>query len=96
MYYRFYSQSFQGSRVAVVGEIKGNTLSIAAARCSEKDNFIRKKGRMIAEGRLQKGKLHSTYEIPGCTGDKFVEIAKYVAANVAIEKKPIKITSTSV
>jgi len=54
--YRFYSEPNQPVRVTVVGLFVDGWLYTAVSRCSNKDNFIRKKGRMIAEGRLVKGK----------------------------------------
>lgn len=46
------------NRVTVVGEQRENgEFVFAAARCSNKDNFSRKRGRKIAEGRLAKGHI---------------------------------------
>lgn len=54
--YRFYSKPTETkSRVAVVGIHSEGVLSLAVSRCSHKDNFMKKKGRLIAEGRLQNG-----------------------------------------
>lgn len=88
--YRFYSSPNQGVRVSVVGDYtEGGYLEIAVARCSSKDPFVRKKGRLIAEGRLRKGRLHSVHSLPRCTSEDFVRIAKEVAEEVIISKMPI-------
>lgn len=76
--FRFYSQGSK-VRVAVVGEHSEGVLKIAVSRCSTKDAFVRKKGRMIAEGRLQKGKLYSQEKIENCDVKTFVEKAKEIA-----------------
>jgi hypothetical protein len=41
-------------RFTVVGKIVGDNLELAASRCSPNDNFNKKLGRRIAEGRLKK------------------------------------------
>lgn len=41
------------ARYTIAGVVtETGTMKLAAARCSEKDQFSRKKGRMIAQGRL--------------------------------------------
>lgn len=82
MIYRFYSKPDDKVRVSVVGKYDNGTLKIAAARCSSKDSFIRKKGKMIAEGRLQKGKLFSEIELSSCEVKDFVSHAKLVIEKV--------------
>lgn len=74
--YRFYSNPEQKVRVSVVGEFKNGILGLAVSRCSEKDTFIKKKGRMIAEGRLQKGKIYKAIFMEECNSSIFVEEAK--------------------
>lgn len=79
--YRFYSKPIGKRRVTVVGEITKGYLNIAIAISNDKDVFVRKIGRTIAEGRLNSGKLHS--KIP-CTKEKmmseeFIKIAENIA-----------------
>jgi len=81
--YRFYSNPQEGTeRVSVVGEHSEGVLKIAVSKCSKKDNFYRKKGRAIAEGRLNKGKLFTTINATSMNVKTFVEIAKKVSAEV--------------
>ena len=85
--YRFYSRPTETkSRVTVVGEYSEGVLKIAASRCSEKDNFRRKTGRAIAEGRLKKGKLFSSVLLKDCNIKKFVTFAKDICNQ--IDKNP--------
>lgn len=52
-----------GSRVTVAGEYADGMLFLSAARCSRKDQFRRKIGRLIAGGRLNKGQFFQVYEL---------------------------------
>lgn len=47
----------KGRVTAAVRKGAGNTVAIGAAFCSPNDQFSRKRGRKIAEGRLDKGKV---------------------------------------
>jgi hypothetical protein len=79
------------SRVTIVGEIKDDKLNIAVARCSAKDQFIKKTGRSIAEGRLAKGKILTSFTIDPLkkiTTEEFITAAQGVAAYV-IETKSL-------
>jgi hypothetical protein len=88
MVFRFYSNTEEGKpRITVVAEHSAGMLKVAVARCSNKDHFIRKKGRMIAEGRLAKDKLFTTVEMESCDIAAFVEVAKEVAREVNIIKQ---------
>lgn len=84
--YRFYSSPEQEVRVSVVGEFKNGILGLAVARCSKKDSFIRKKGRAIAEGRLNKGKLYKAIFMEECDSPTFVEEAKKCVSEVIASK----------
>ena len=88
MMFRFYSKSTETkSRVAVVGVHSDGVLSIAVSRCSHKDNFMKKKGRLIAEGRLQNGlnpeakrnTLYGQYEMNECDVQTFLTHAKAIS-----------------
>lgn len=85
--YRFYSNPAENSRVSVVGQFNGNSLQIAVARCSKKDQFIRRKGRLIAEGRLEKGKLYSDIPMNECTSETFVKYASKICQEVSQTKQ---------
>lgn len=82
--YRFYSDVTETSkvRVAVIGIHSAGMLKVAVSRCSKKDNFIRKKGRLIAENRLNANKIYNEYPMPECKVKDFVKIAKEVAREV--------------
>jgi len=59
MYLRYYSQTTP--RVAVVADFRpGEESPVAIARCSDRDQFNRKLGRTIAEGRLARGRTYCT------------------------------------
>ena len=85
--FRFYSNPQEKIRVSVVGEHSDGELRIAVARCSNKDNFYRKKGRMIAEGRLAKGKIYAHIPMEECDVSTFVRIASKLAEEVKKTKK---------
>lgn len=87
--YRFYSGAENKNRVSVVGRYSEGILTIAVSRCSNKDHFFRKKGRYIAEGRLEKGKTYLIKPLEFCDVKTFVDIAKQVAYEVSINKKVI-------
>lgn len=86
--FRFYSNPEQSqNRVVVIGEHSEGVLKIAVSRCSKKDNFIREKGRAIAEGRLAKGKLYQIIQANEMNVETFVEHAKRIAKEVETTKK---------
>lgn len=94
MIYRFYSNPIQyKARITVVGEWnkEETTFKFSVARCSEKDQFIRKKGRMIAEGRLKKDKIYLTIKnvVIKPTTELFVEYANKISSLVASRKNII-------
>lgn len=73
-------------RVTIVGEHTDGMLRIAVARCSAKDNFVKKYGRGRALKRLSLGKLYKTILLDDCSPKAFVEIAKQVAEEVILSK----------
>ena len=81
--FRFYTKPGETkNRVSIVGEHSEGMLKIAVARCSEKDQFFKKKGRAIAEKRLSENKLFKSFSMNNCDLKTFVYIAKAVAAEV--------------
>ena len=71
------------ARVTLVIKYVDGIVSIAASRCSAKDNFSRKKGRQIAEGRLVKGKLVDSFEKKDSMSNvEFLNYANYYAEMV--------------
>ena len=88
--FTFYSRQQDNTprneRVTFVGEFTDGMLKIAAARCSKRDQFARKKGFTIAQGRLTKNKLIHTQEMPVCTATDFVNIAKTLAGDIVRTK----------
>jgi len=85
--FRFYSSPTSPVRVAIVGVFSEGSLKLAAARTSKKDQFIRKKGRLIAEGRLAKGKLLADIPMANCDIQQFLGIAKELSINVIKSKR---------
>ena len=84
MDYVFHSSRLSNdSRVTVVGQFDKGILKIGVARCSKKDNFSRKHGRLIAFGRIAKGKLALALPIvvPPSNSD-FIQIALSIAHSV--------------
>jgi hypothetical protein len=93
MVHRFYSNPTLGHRMSIVGEFQNETLKIAVAVTRENEVFIRKIGRAIAEGRLEKGKLHSIVNLPGkdkLMSEEFVTIAEKIAEEKILEIKTRK------
>jgi hypothetical protein len=92
--YRFYSRPMgsghRSPRVVVIGMFDSGILKIAVSRCSHKDNFIKKTGRVIAEGRLAKGKIHSSYSVDKITSEYFIKLASDIAFEVATTKIVVK------
>ncbi len=86
--FRYYSKVKNNSkvRVTVVGVHQDGELKLATARCGAKDNFVKKFGRKIAEGRLEKGKLHTVVSMATCTGKEFFDKAHEVAKEVMDSK----------
>jgi hypothetical protein len=83
-------------RVSVVGEYADGHLIVAVSRCTTKDAFNKKKGNMIAEGRLikakKRGEYNTTFTARFKTEDEsvkfFLETAETVS-NTMAEKKSI-------
>lgn len=92
MIFRFYSNPTQGNRVSVVGQLVNQELAIAVARTGKHENFCRKKGRAIAEGRLAKGKLYATLKVgkDKMLSEEFITIAQEIAEQVIKTKKVTK------
>ena len=85
--FRFYSKANSANRVSIAAEHSDGMLKIATSCCSNNDSFTRKRGRMIAEARLVKGKIHTEIPMETCTGKDFYEVAVKVADHVAKTKK---------
>jgi len=80
--YRFYSSPESETRVTVVGKrIDDDKFAFAVSKCSKKDAFVRKIGRSIAEGRLNKGKF---FKILTVNDDERVKIKDFVAVAMKI------------
>ena len=88
--FRFYSKADETNRVSIVGECTDGVLKVAAARCSSKDNFVRKKGRELAEKRLQSNEL--CFEIPAdkCDVRTFIVIAKGLCQQIKNSPQNLK------
>lgn len=87
---RFYSKPINGSRVTVVGEYSEGVLNLAVACCSSNDNFMKKKGRLIAEGRFNKGLFIDSVPIKDDTSiATFIEQALRVSEEVATNNEVV-------
>lgn len=86
------SEHNRNERVTFVGNFSDGILKIAAARCSKKDQFARKKGFQIAQGRLMKDKLIFSQEVSSCDASQFVQIAKELSEGV-IKSKVVLLTN---
>lgn len=73
--------SNRAPRVTIVGINDNGTMKFAAARCSKKDQFNRKKGRIIATGRLQTEKIVHSAPIAQ-DPFPFYEIAKDLSSKI--------------
>lgn len=89
--YRFYSKADETkNRVSIVGECVNGTLKIAAARCSSKDNFVRKKGRELAEQRLANNQIYFQCKTESCDIKQFLYLAKSIAKEIEKTGETIK------
>lgn len=82
MFHYYSKKNDNPVRVVITGEHKDGILKLAAARCSKKDQFIKKKGRTISENRLKGGKLYASHFLAECPGTKFLEIASKTAEEI--------------
>lgn len=84
--HRFYSKprGRKEPRVTVVGQVnEDNELTVAVARCSSNDRFVRKTGRAIAEGRLRKGKHFRKIQLKDkLTSEMFIEKALEISEEI--------------
>lgn len=88
MIYRFYSKPILNVRVFIIGEWKDSILKIAVARCSHKDQFVRKTGRDIAEERLVKNKLYLESKVlTPLTSKEFISMANLLSYLIVASKK---------
>jgi len=67
-------------RFTVMGKVEEGVLSMAASRCSQKDQFNKEKGRLIAEGRLEKESFVDV-NVEKELGKQFVKEAKEICEN---------------
>ena len=81
-FYSKQSTNNRNERATFVGDFAEGMLKISVARCSKKDQFARKKGFKIAEGRFLKNKFVFVQEMPVCTAKEFVEIAKSLTGEI--------------
>lgn len=65
-----YTNEIVPARYTIAGKFNGGTLDLSFAKCSKKDQFSKKIGRLIAEGRLTKRKTEYLVNVPLKEGDK--------------------------
>lgn len=75
------------NRVTVVGEFKDGSLCVSAARCSNKDNFSREKGREVAMRRYNVGRTICSIPVVEQTTKAFVIIAQKLADLISPDVK---------
>lgn len=75
-------------RISVAGRVNGDSIEVAVAKCHINDNFTKKMGRLIAEGRLRKNKVMDsiTIEEGASVRKTFIEMAPILAQR-SIERK---------
>lgn len=72
-------------RKTFAGIVNGKHLYIGLATCSLKDNFSKKIGRTIAEGRANRKPITSLYSPEGWTVRKFIETCRFMAGESVVE-----------
>lgn len=71
-YFRHCPENYKGERITIAGLYSNGKLKIGVSRCSNKDQFDKKKGRLVSLGRAEKCPL---YEVDTNTPKKsFTEI----------------------
>lgn len=75
------------NRVTVCGDFCEDGLCLTAARCSDKDNFCRKEGRIRAEGRFNKKRTCITVPVEEANLKTFVDLASKFADFVSVNIK---------
>ena len=87
--YNFYSSKDSTNRLSFAARHQNGVLEVAVARCSNKEHFVKRRGRAKAEGRLNGGKLFLTKKMEECSPKEFVEtIAPFIEQ---IEQNPAMI-----
>lgn len=71
----FYHSKHETNRVTVGGEFCEEGICLTAARCSDKDTFCRKTGRLITEGRFNKKRTCITIPVEEKNYTTFVTLA---------------------
>lgn len=64
------------NRISYAGRYEDGLLEVAAARCSDKDEFSKKKARWILDGRLALDKLLAVREIAECKTEDFIKVCQ--------------------
>ena len=79
-------------RVTVAAKVEGNVMTLSTARCSKKDQFVKKTGRQLALERLENNQVISTMNIPENTkiGAFFISNATFLATLLTEEPKKNK------
>lgn len=70
-------------RFTFVGEVDDDSIKISAAKCKDKDNFCKRLGRTIAEGRLSKNLVDFQDTIDGnirLSRKDFNQVCSYLAS----------------
>lgn len=82
----FYTHKFRDSknrRLTIAGVIQDNKMLFGYAICSNKDQFAKFRGRIIAEGRAKKLPIHEeNIENNLHTGKLFINLAEKIAKEV--------------
>ena len=77
------------NRVTVVGDYFNNVLRLSVSRCSDKDNFSKKIGSLIAGGRFNKGIYCQVVEVDIPNTENFVKHASMLADTLVDSPKMV-------
>ncbi len=78
----YHSPHFIKPRITVVGEYHDGLLKFAVARCSLKDRFVRKTGRLIAMERIVNGDVFLVLKTRNPNSEIFHEYANVITNHI--------------
>jgi hypothetical protein len=93
----YHSKATSPVRVTVLARIEGNTAKFGVSRCSRHDQFVKKTGRTIAEGRALRNPFRQTPVPNESLSHWFIANAQEIEAEVIfnpdrLHKRPLSYT----
>jgi hypothetical protein len=85
----YHSKSNSPVRVTVLAKIEGDTAKFGVSRCSHRDQFVRKTGRTIAEGRAERNPFRQIPVPTGTLSEWFIHNAQEIEEEVALHPERI-------